>query len=159
MNEFIQLKKDNIFRVGIKDANGKSTGECLEFDLEDIELPLRLNQCKINHENNLNWIKNQEIIISKREDAPSKGIYTRNQEAILHARKEFFKKEEACLDLFLGKGSTRKLLNGRNPFYGMFDEFSEILEPIMDKLNVKADDITSKIKEKYSPRKEDNILE
>ena len=32
MDDFIQLKKDNILKIGIKDANGIDTNEHLEFD-------------------------------------------------------------------------------------------------------------------------------
>ena len=39
-DNFIQLQEDNILRLEIKDSEGKPTGEHLEFDLEDIELPL-----------------------------------------------------------------------------------------------------------------------
>ena len=35
--ESIQLKKDNILRIGIKEADGTDTGNVLEFDVEDIE--------------------------------------------------------------------------------------------------------------------------
>ena len=41
---YIQLNKDNILRLGIKTNDGKDTGEILEFDLEDIELPLRYQE-------------------------------------------------------------------------------------------------------------------
>ena len=34
MADFIQLKKDNIIRIGIQDYNGNDTGNHLEFDLE-----------------------------------------------------------------------------------------------------------------------------
>ena len=43
MKDYIQLKKDNILKIGIKNAYGKDTGEYLEFDWEDIDLPLRIN--------------------------------------------------------------------------------------------------------------------
>ena len=49
MTDVIQLKKDNILRIGIKDSNGVDTGVHLEFDLEDIELHLRLNLCDVQH--------------------------------------------------------------------------------------------------------------
>ena len=52
MTDFIQIKKDDILRIGIKDANGIETGEHLEFDLEDIDLPLRINECEIRHKKN-----------------------------------------------------------------------------------------------------------
>ena len=37
----IKLNKNNILRLKIETADGKDTGEYLEFDLEDIELLLR----------------------------------------------------------------------------------------------------------------------
>jgi hypothetical protein len=52
MADFIQLKKDNILRIGIKDTKGNDTGEHLEFDLEDIELPLKLNESEMKHRKN-----------------------------------------------------------------------------------------------------------
>ena len=55
MADFIQLKKDNILRIGIKDIEGNDTGEHLEFDMEDIELPLRLNECEARHRKNLEF--------------------------------------------------------------------------------------------------------
>ena len=64
-----------------------------------------------------------------------------------------------ALDLFLGEGGTKKLLNGRNPYYSMYNEFSEILNPIMPLLDVKMEDIENKIKQKYSDEREENSLE
>ena len=39
--ESIQLKQDNLLKIGIKNAEGKDTGEIITIDLEDIELPLK----------------------------------------------------------------------------------------------------------------------
>ena len=64
-----------------------------------------------------------------------------------------------ALDLFLGEGGTKKLLNGRKPYYSMYDDISEILEPILPKLKLSADSIVKKIKEKYSNTKENDVLE
>ncbi len=65
-----------------------------------------------------------------------------------------------ALDLFLGQNGTNKLLNGRKPYYSMYEDISEILEPIMPKLKLRADDIVNKIKEKYSNNAtEKNVLE
>ena len=74
MADFIQLKKDNIFRIGIKDIEGNDTGEHLEFDLEDIELPLRLNECEAKHRKNLEFLRNQFVVIEKKEDKKGKFI-------------------------------------------------------------------------------------
>ena len=159
MENFIQLKKDNILRIGIKDCEGKETGEYLEFDLEDIELPFRYNKSLEEHQKNLNWLQSQYVLIEKKQNKKTNGFLLSNDKEKLFALKEFYKRETQSLDLFLGKNGTKKLLNGRNPFYSMFEEFSEILEPIMPLLDVKADDIKKKIEAKYSKTKEEKTLE
>ena len=150
MTDVIQLKKDSILRIGIKDANGVDTGEHLEFDLEDINLPLKLNECDEKHRKNLEFLKNQFIIIDKKEDKKGKKILSWKEEEKLKALKNFYAEEEKALDLFLGQGGTKKLLNGRNPYYSMYEDISEMLEPILPKLKLRADDIANRIKEKYS---------
>lgn len=157
MENFVQLKKDNIVRIGIKDANGVDTGEHLEFDLEDVELVLNANKCDIQHKKNLEYLKNQFIIIDKREDKKGKYLLSANEEEKLKTLEEFYKREMDAWDLFLGKGGTKKLLCGRKPYYSMYDDINEILQPILPILQVSADDITKKIKDKYKDNKEDTI--
>lgn len=150
MTDFIQLKKDTILRIGIKDAKGNDTGEHLEFDMEDIELPLRLNECDTMHRKNLEYLRNQFIIIDKKEDRKGKKFLSWKEEEKLKALKEFYAREMEALDLFLGKDGTKKILNGRNPYYSMYEDINEMLEPILPKLKLRADDINKKIIEKYS---------
>ena len=159
-NDFIQLKKDNILRIGIKDAKGNDTGEHLEFDMEDIELPLRLNECEAKHRKNLEFLKSQFVIIDKKEDKKGKFILSWKEEEKLKVLQEFYKREMEALDLFLGQDGTKKLLNGRNPYYSMYEDINDMLEPILPQLKLKADDIANKIKEKYSNKAtEKNVLE
>ena len=87
---FIQLKKDNILRIGIKDAQGNDTGHHLEIDMEDIEFPLRLNQAEAQHRKNIQDLKAQFIIIDKKEDKKGKYLLTWKQEEKLKALKEFY---------------------------------------------------------------------
>lgn len=160
MADFIQLKKDSILRIGIKDSKGNDTGEHLEFDLEDIELPLRLNECEAKHRKNLESLRNQFIIIDKKEDKKGKFVLSWKEEEKLKAVQEFYKREMQALDLFLGEGGTKKLLNGRRPYYSMYEDISEMLAPILPKLKLRADDIADKIKAKYSnDNVEKNVLE
>ena len=160
MTDVIQLKKDSILRIGIRDVNGVDTGEHLEFDMEDIELPLRLNQCEMQHRKNLEFLRNQFVIIDKKEDKKGKYILSWHEEEKLKALQEFYKREMEALDLFLGKDGTKKLLNGRNPYYSMYEDINEMLNPILPKLKLRADDIANKIKEKYSNKAtEKNVLE
>jgi len=153
---FIQLKKDNILRIGIKDSNGVPTGEHLEFDVEDIELPLRLADAQRLHDKNVDELKRKVYVIEKKQDVKGE-ILSKNEEEKMRAIKEFYEKEEEALDLFLGENGTKKLLNGRKPYLTMWNDIGEIIEPIMPLLKVNTESIHEKIKEKYS-KKEDNVL-
>lgn len=160
MADFIQLKKDSILRIGIKDIDGNDTGEHLEFDMEDINLALRLNECDERHRKNLEFLRNQFIIIDKKEDKKGKKILSWKEEEKLKVLQEFYKREMEALDLFLGENGTKKLLNGRNPYYSMYEDINDILKPILPKLKLRADDIAKKIKDKYSNvnNQEKNVL-
>lgn len=158
MENFIQLKKDNILKIGIKTADGKDTGEHLEFDMEDVELPLRINECEAQHRKNINDLKMKTLLIDKKEDKKGKKILSWKEEEKIKLFKEFYEKEMEALDLFLGKGGTAKLLNGRNPYYSMYEDISEMLKPILPLLQKSTDDIINKVKEKYANVKED-VLE
>lgn len=158
MEKFIQLKKDNIIRFGIKNFNGTDTGNALEFDMEDIELPLRLNKCEAEHRKNLEYIRDQFIIIDKKEDKKGKYILSWKEEEKIKALKEFYRRETIALDLFLGENGTKKLLNGRNPYYTMYDDINDMLEPILPTLKKSTENITKKIKSKYSKSDDKEVL-
>lgn len=159
MKEYIQLKEDNILRVSIKDKEGNDTGCELVFDLEDIEMPLKASKMEYEHRKNLEWIRNQFIIIEKKQDKED-GILTYKERLKLEAFKEFYGKEIEALDLLLGEGKTAEILKAmkRKPYYSMFDDINDMLEPIIPKLQKTTDDVVNKVKQKYT-KKEENILE
>lgn len=157
MENFIQLKKDNILRIGIKTADGKETGEHLEFDMEDIELPLRLNQSELEHKKNLQNLKMQIMVIDKKQDKKGKQMLSWKEEEKIKAFRDFYNKEMKALDLFLGEGGTLKLLNGRKPYYSMYEDIGEIIAPIMPLIKQRTDNIISNIKEKYANKQSDVI--
>ena len=161
--EYIKLKeRKDIFRLGIIDEDGnivkdnKGKEVCLEFDLGDIELPLKYNKClKLIEEAKRN-LKAQYIIIDKKQDHKGKTIgLSANDEARAKAVKEFYKKMEIAMDLFLGEGGTKKYLNGRKPYWEMFDDISEAIEPYKGKMQLKVTDMTKRIKEKYKVTESD----
>lgn len=158
MDKFIQLKKDNILRIGIRTSEGIETGEHLEFDLEDIELPLKLNDCNELHKKNVKNLQRKFEEIEKISESKSNKLLNLKTEKKLNAFKEFYRKEAEALDLFIGDGGTVKLLNGRKPYYTMFDDFMEVLEPILPLIKQNVSDIQEKIKSKYSI-KDDDVLE
>ena len=156
----IKLKKRNTLRFGIKTYDGKDTNNFIEFDLDDIELPLRLQECEMKHKKNIDYIKMQFAIIEKQQDRKGKYALSVNEEKKFKVIKEFYKREMEALDLFLGKDGCKKLLNGSNPYYEMYDDFAEMLAPILPKLKLTADDMAQKIRDKYKKMTvESNILE
>lgn len=161
MEEFIQLKEDNVLKVKIKDRDGNDTGCELRFDLEDIEMPLKISKIEYEHNKNTEWLKNQFIIIDKKENPKKDGIITYKERLKIEAFKEFYKKEIDNLDLLLGEGKTMEILNAmkRKPYYSMFDDINELLEPLLPKMKVTSEQIINKIRNKYTNKEEENTLE
>ena len=146
----IKLNKNNILRLKIETADGKDTGEYLEFDLEDIELLLRYQELLEKDKKNKEWLRNQMLIINKREDARGKKILTKNEEDTIKALRDFFNKEIEVYNMFLGENGVQKLLNGRKVNWDTLKEIDLIIEKqIVPKLNITMDKITDKIKNKY----------
>lgn len=157
MENYIQLKKDNILRFGIRTADGEDTGEFLEFDMEDVSLPLRINEADILHKKNIQDLKMKMAILDKKQDKKGKYILSWKEEEKIKLIKDFYNKEMKALDLFLGENGTKKLLNGRNPYLTMYDDIAEYIEPIMPKLKMNSDDIVNSIKKKYKAEQSDVI--
>lgn len=126
-DNFIQLEKSNLLRIGIKDSEGNDTGQFLEFDLEDPQILLNL-QDLVEKDNKL-WsnTRNQIIIINKRPDKKGKKMLSYNQEEKIKIFNDFFRQEEEIYDLFLGKGGIKKLLNGRSFNFKTLAEIRNII--------------------------------
>lgn len=158
--EEIRLKESNVLKFGIKDANGKDTGNYLEFDLEDIELPLRYQELIEEDKKNRAYLKNQFTIIDRRQDHKGKKLLSANEEEKIKVLNVFYKKQEQIYDMFLGEGGVKKILNGRRLGLSTFDEIDEIIEKyIAPKLKVNADEIKKKIMNKYSKGKEEGLID
>ena len=159
-NNTIQLKNENILRLEIATDKGQKTGEYLEFDLEDIELPFIYQDIMEKLKDSRKKLKNEFIIIEKRQDHKGKKLLSSNEEAKLKTLNEFYKEQTEIYNMFLGPNGVQKLLNGRKLRWTTLNEIDEIIEKeIAPKLDITLDSITKKIKSKYSSNKEDNILE
>lgn len=151
IDNFIQLKKDDILRIGIKDIEGNDTGEHLEFDLTDIELPLLYQELLEKDKKHKAWLRNQLLIIEKRQDVKGKKLLSKNEEDGLRALNDFFNKEKDLYNMFLGERGVEKLLNGRKLGWNSLEEIDEIIEKqILPHLDLSMTRITDKVKEKYS---------
>lgn len=158
----IQLKNDDILRLKIVDTEGNYTGNQLEFDLSDIELPLKYQQIIEEDKRNRAYLKNQFTIIDKKEDHKGKKLLSSNEEAKIKAMAEFFKKEKEVYNMFLGENGVEKLLNGRKLTLNTLAEIDEIIETaILPKMRINVKSVKDKIMSKYSIKenKRDDVIE
>jgi len=157
--DYIQLKPSSVKRFGIKTEDGVDTGNYIEIDIEDLELPKMAEACNEKHRNNFKELKNKIAIINKKKDHKGKNeLLSDNEKAILGAYQEFYKKEEEALDYFIGEGATKKLLNGRKPYLSMFDDINDYMEQIAPILKETQNKLIDRIKTKYGKEEEDNII-
>lgn len=156
----IRLKNENILKLKIEDENGVETGQFLEFDLEDINLPFKYQEIIERLKKSRKNLQNQFTIIDRKQDHKGKKLMSSNEEEKLKALNNFYKEQVEIYNLFLGENGVQKLLNGRSLRWTTLSEIDEIIEKqIAPKLNMTMDDITKKIKSKYSNKKEENVLE
>ena len=147
----IKLNKSDVLTLKIQTSEGEFTGEELTFNLEDIELPLRYQELIEKDKKNKEYLRNQMLIIDKRQDVKGKKLLSKNEEDKIKALNDFFIKEIAVYNMFLGARGVEKLLNGRKFTWTTLQEIDEIIEKqIAPHLDVNMKNITEKVKEKYS---------
>lgn len=150
-DNIIKLNKKDTLRLKIETSDGEDTGEFLEFDLEDVELPLIYQELIEKDKKNKERLKNELKILEKREDVKGKKLLSRNQEDEIRLLNDFFNREKEIYNMFLGKRGVEKLLNGRKLGWTSLQEIDEIIEKqIAPYLDLSMTKIQDKIKEKYN---------
>lgn len=162
--DYIKLKKDNIYRVGIKDSEGNpkidENGKeiCIEFDLENVDTISNYNECVLKTKKAIEKFNNSKLIIEKKQDVKKKNEFiSENQKKIVEITKTLYKDLEEAMDLFLGQGGTQKIFGNRR-YIKMWDDFNEAMEPILPKIRINFEKISDSIKNKYDSNSEDEIL-
>jgi hypothetical protein len=151
MDNTIKLNKSDVLTLKIVTDEGKETGEVLEFQLDDIELPLKYQELLEKDKKNKEYLRNQMLIIEKRQDVKGKKLLSKNEEDKIKALNNFFIKEIEVYNMFLGARGVEKLLNGRKFTWTTLEEIDEIIEKqIAPYLDVNMQKITDKVKEKYA---------
>lgn len=145
--EKIRVEKENVYQIEVNDK-----GEYIEFDLLDIDLPMKLM-------NGAEELKKQKRIYKNKLIALNKQ-YKDNQRMLLFKQydldKEFCTKLRSVFDGFLGEGACQKIF-GNVDRIGMFDAFFEQLSPHLDKLVINVEQIKNNLYEKYNPNKKEVI--
>lgn len=160
--EYLKTTKKDIYRLGIldengvpkKDENGKES--FIEFDLADIQLPIKYNDCVEKIKLAQKKLRNKLIIIDKKQDHKGKKLLSSNQEAKIKALSEYYDDMEEAIDLFIGPGGTKKIF-GERRYWEMYEDFSEMIKPFLPNIKLNIDSMADRIKKKYS-YKQDNTL-
>lgn len=159
--DYIQLKKNNIFEIGIKDQNGHETGETIKIDLEDLQLPLKCQESEKQIKANNQWLQAQRILINKKPDKKGKKLLSANEEALIKAVNEYYDRQIKAYELILGNGAIKKILCGREMYVTFFIDLEEQMKLLRPHLEQKAINIQDKIKSiatKYS-EKDNDVME
>lgn len=148
----LRVKFDNLYTIEVNDK-----GETIEFNLEDVELPLKMQYALEKIEKIKQYTEAQEMIISKQSDAQPKYGLSKNKKARLELYTKAFKDMRAAMDEFLGKDGCQKIFGDRNSF-SMFDKLFEQLEPHIKKMGIENDAVIKSIEKKYTKESNDDII-
>lgn len=144
--EKLRVEKDNVYKIEVNDK-----GECIEFDLLDIELPIKL----INASEELK--KQKKIYKEKIEKLKNENLNpAEDMLKQYEIDKEFCQTMRDVLDSFLGENACQKIFGDTNRI-GMFDDFFAQLEPHLDKIIINIKQIKKDLIEKYKPMLENKI--
>lgn len=159
--DYIQLKKDNIFEIGIKNQEGEDTGDVIRIDLEDLKLPLKCQESEKQIRVNNQWLQAQRVLIEKRPDKKGKKILSANEEALIKLVNEYYERQTKAYELVLGEGAIKKILCGRNMYITFFmnlEEQMKILRPQLEQKTLNIQDKIKSIAQKYS-QKDSDVME
>ena len=137
--EKLRVEKDNVYKIEVYDK-----GEYIEFDLLDIELPIKL----INASEELE--KQKAIHEQKIDDLKTSNLEPK--ESMLkqyEIDKEFCKTMRGVIDGLFGEGSSQKIFGEANRL-GMFNDFFTQLEPHLDKIIIDVEQVKKKLMKKYN---------
>ena len=155
---FIKLEgTKNTKKFWITTKEGKETGEYLEINLEGIGIIDRIDKFYHDYPQNQKWIRDELLIIKKKQDFTKKGQLMSNNERLSYeAIKKYYTMQKNTFDLFLGKNGVDKLLYGRELEWDTIEEIEKIIvKQIIPQLDVTMDKISQDIIKKYNVKKED----
>lgn len=118
---------------------------------------MRLNKAYTEVDKTLGWLRGQIALFEKEQECSEKsGILTKAEEKFYKNWEKAFRDMRKAMDGFLGDGGCQKLFGDRN-YLEMWNDLYEQLEPHIEKMGLKSEDIKTRIKEKYA-KKDDGVL-
>ena len=155
----IQLEDKNTITFKIYNSEGKDTGEVLKFNLDDVELPLKIQEIQEKIRKSRINLSNQAKLIQSRPDKRGKKLMSANEEAIMKLARDFFKEQAEIYNQFLGKDGVKKLLCGAPLGWTTLNKIDKIIEKkIIPELDTSMENIMNEIKEIYKEVSDENVL-
>lgn len=143
--EKLNLKKSNLYVIEVND-----NGDTIEFNLDDIELPLKLEMMQESMQKISDHMKAQELIIDKQQDVARKGgLLTKNELEKAKLISKTYNDTRDIMDKFLGEGACKKIFGDIN-YATMWDDLMTALEPHLEKMKLKRESLLDSVKKKYS---------
>lgn len=151
MENTIQLEEKNVLRFNVKKANGEDTGLVIKIDMQDIELPLRISKMEEIHKKNVSILRQKAKALEKQEDKKGNKLLSWKQEESIRLLREFYDNDMKALDMLIGQGMTKQILKAidRYPYYDMFDDIVNSLQPVLGRIEQEANSMFEDIKKKY----------
>ena len=147
----IRVKKNNEYIIEVNEQ-----GDTISFNIEDPELPLKLDRAmeKINHIQQV--FKEKEVILQKQKDEKRDSLLSKNEKAQAELASQMFNEMRDAVDQFLGVNACHKIFGTTN-YISMFDDLFEQLQPHFEKMNLNAKKFAESIQTKYQHEDEDVI--
>lgn len=160
MKNTITIDKDDTLEFEITDKDGNPTGDYLEFNMNDISLPLRYRDLVFKDKENRSNFKKDLIIINKRQDVKNDGDpLSKNELETIKLNEEYLKKEIDIYNIFLGENGVQKLLCGKPIGWDTLDRIDKLIEEkIYPELNKNAKSLEDMIRGKYKEHKEEELI-
>lgn len=159
------MEKLRIKRTGLYEIEVNDNGDVITFDMEDVDLPFRLQRAYDGARQAQETLRKKLVVIGKKEDHKKPGdLFSTNEIAASKARSEAFSAMRAAMDEFLGSGGCDKVF-GKTNYITMFDDLFEALsapgadgKSHLDRLKINAEGIKERIARKYGAQ-ESGVLQ
>ena len=145
--EKIKINKEDVYKVEVND-----NGDYIEFDLLDIELPMRIYNLSKELTKQAEFYNHKvESVEKEYKNDPTMLFITKSK-----VDNDFCNKLRSEFDKVLGEGACQKIFGSTNRI-GMFDELFEQLVPVFEHIEEESKKIKDRLVRKYSADSEKEI--
>lgn len=147
----VHRNEDDFYRINISDD-----GDEIVFDLQDIDLPIRIRSC-IDRLTKLDQSMREKIIVINNKYNNQPNSDDRKTAETLEVYRQYFADARSLMDDMVGKKGAMDIIFGPTNYIEMFDDLFEALEPHFKAMNLSVEGLVERLKKKYG-KKDENVL-